>query len=224
MQLQDVLSEISIWIVICPFLVGIYCYPKISVDSKIIFGIVALAAIPQLLRAFIDNGPLLNVTYNLYTLAEISLICWLFYPKIINKGRKRLFFITTCLITIFNLGIVLWNGLSARFISEAVSVNNLMYTGWILLIILDQYEVMDGISPKKPFFWYLTGIFLYAPCTMLVFSLWHYIKVHPNSIMTRLWVIQSIFNITMYGLFTIGIWKDRKLSDANIAYHRGNGK
>jgi len=218
------LSEISIWIVVCPLITGIYCFRYTSADTRIILGIVALATIPQLMRAFILKGPMLNTTYNLYTLAEIALIGRLLYPKIIHKHRQRLFIITTCLVTLFNIGIVGWNGLSARFISEAVSVNNLVYTGWILLIILDQYEVTDGISPSQPFFWYLTGILLYAPCTMLVFSLWQYIKIHPDSLMTRLWVIQSIFNITMYGLFTIGIWKDYRTQTANIAHYRENGK
>ncbi|MFB6454692.1 hypothetical protein ACE38W_05415 [Chitinophaga sp. Hz27] len=190
----------------------------------IILGIVALAAIPQLLRAFISAGPLLNLAYNLYTITEITLICCLLYPKVINPGRKKIFTITTVLVTVFNILAVIWFGLSARFISEAVSVNNLVYTIWILLIILDQYEITDGIRIGSPFFWYLTGILLYAPCTMLVFSLWQYIKIHPDSVMTKLWIIQSIFNITMYGLFTIGIWKDQKTHQAKVIYQRANGK
>ncbi|HVI47232.1 MAG TPA: hypothetical protein VM802_20305 [Chitinophaga sp.] len=211
MQLQEALSTLSIWCVVMPLLTGCRYFRMLNADSRIIVGVVALAAIPQLLRAYIDSGALLNVTYNLYTPLEVVLLYSLFSKRIVQRNRRRIFIVTAVFSCMSYFMLTAWYGISSRFINEAVSINDLIYTGWALLVILEQYEVDEGgINIRTPFFWYLTGLILYAPCTMLVFSLWRYIRLHPDAVIANIWIIQSIFNITMYLLFTIGILMDHE--------------
>lgn len=210
MQFHEYLSQASIWCVLIPLLTGCWYIRKLDKDSMIILGIVACATVPQLLREFIMPGPLLNIAYNLYSICEIVLMFILFLDKITYPKLRMIFNITTIAAGIYCLLMIAWHGFPERFINELAGMNNLIYTVWILLVILEQYETEEGrINKEIPFFWYLIGLLLYAPCTILVFSLWDYIKQHPDSILNQLFSIQSIFNITMYTLFTIGILKSK---------------
>ncbi|WPQ63644.1 hypothetical protein SIO70_02050 [Chitinophaga sancti] len=205
------MSRTSIWSILLPLFTGIICLRRLGKDSQIILGIVALATIPQILRAFISSGPVLNMVYNAYTICEVILYCLLFSDKINHYNRNRIFIITAMVILFCNVVLTICNGLQERFISELVCLDNIAYTVWLLLIILDQYDAEDkGIDPNMPFFWYLLGLLLYAPCTMLIYSLWSYIKNHPDSALNQLWVIQYIFNITMYVLFSVGFLHECK--------------
>lgn len=78
---------------------------------------------------------------------------------------------------------------------------------WILLLLKEQYQVKETFIVKSnPFMWYLLGILIYAPCSVIAFALYHYMREEESSIMANLWVIQSICNILLYILFTIGLF------------------
>lgn len=210
MHIQEYLSTLSIWSILLPLFTGFLYFRRLGNDSRIILGIVALATIPQLLRAFMMKGSALNISYNLYTICEVVLFYCLFVNKLFSYSRKRVFVFSGLLALLCNVCMILVYGLMERFISELVCLNNFIYTVWMLLIILDQYATDDWeINPSMPFFWYLLGLLLYAPCTMLIYSLWPYIKRYPDSILSQLWVIQYIFNIIMYVLFAAGFLHER---------------
>lgn len=151
---------------------------------------------------------MLTVTYNGYTLIEFVLIYLVFKHQIKrNKWVLETLAIAYCVIT----GVFLaFEGIQQTFLSELVCVNNLIYTSWILVFIIEQYQEGDLLTFdfNVPFFWYLLGLFFYCPCTALVFSLWRYIKGHPDSVVSSLWIIHSCFNILMYLFITVGFLKE----------------
>jgi hypothetical protein len=210
MHLQELLNDLSIYSILLPLITGCCLLKYISRDSYLVLGVVVLAAVPQLLKPLELNDRLEAAIYNLYTLCEFILFFILFNSKIYHPLRKRIMFttfITGLLLIIF---CIIWFGIKGRFYHELVCLTNLLYTSWILLVILDQYETEDAkIGTSTPFFWYLTGLLFYAPCTIFVFSLWNYIEDHQES---PLKIIHNIFNLTMYILFTKGIWKDYQVN------------
>lgn len=213
MHVQKLLDILSIYSVLLPLIMGCCLLKYISKDSYVVLGVVVLATIPQLLKPFVFNHRLLDAIYNLYTPCEFILFFVLFNSKVYHPLRKRIIlttFVSGLLLIILSM---IWFGINGRFLNELVCLSNLLYTSWILLVILDQYETEDAkIDASTPFFWYLTGLLFYAPCTILIFSLWYYIKEHPESILTPLLIIHNIFNLTMYILFTKGIWKDYQVN------------
>lgn len=210
MTLQKILSEISILSILIPLLIGGLLYKTLERDSLVIFVIVALGTVPQLLRSFIESSFVLNLAYNLYTPLEFILFTLLFVNKFNNRNIKSVFIYTVIFYGILSLIIFLITDIAVRFINEWVCINNLIYTAWILMYLIEQYKYdeVQKINYNIPYLWYITAIFFYSPCTILIFSLWHYIKLKPSSLLQNLFIIHNIFNINMYILFTIGFIKD----------------
>ncbi|WP_143081088.1 hypothetical protein [Chitinophaga rupis] len=218
MPATEILSDISIWSILLPLLVALCYIRKLSADSLYVAGIVLLATIPQLLRFYIKEMPMLYFAYNIYTPLEFAGLYGLFHNKFFSPWALRIFKIAAIAYVFITIVIVGLLGLIHRFLNEWVCLNNLVYTIWILVFIIQEYyeEPLYQVNLRRPFFWYLSGLFFYAPCTLLIFSLWHYIKSMPGSSLSYLLIIHSVFNINMYLLFTIGFWMDAGRKQFNI--------
>ena len=75
-------------------------------------------------------------------------------------------------------------------------------------MILEIYE-NDQIlfDYKSSLFWLIIGLFFYTSCTVLIFSLWHYIKSMKSTRLDNLWIIRDFFNVIMYICFSIAFLK-----------------
>jgi hypothetical protein len=103
-------------------------------------------------------------------------------------------------ISLFTFGII------EVFLTQWLSVNNLAFTMWTLLLVYEYY--LEDLShfkehPSLPFF--LSGLFLYNCSTVFVFPLWEYVT-NPNSPLSVLIPIHAVFNSIMYLLITIGFY------------------
>lgn len=173
--------------------------------------LVIAACVPQLSRAFLGRTPVLNVFYNVNVGVELLLLC-LFFSKSFRPTFGRRIFYTTSLLCLLS-GVVLIGmfGLKDKFLTEWLCINNLCYTAWILALLYDLYEDDKGIVEiNTAQLYYIAGIFFYASCTILIFSLWEYIMTHRDSYVKNLWIIHDVFNILMYSSFTIGFLSESR--------------
>lgn len=206
--MKEVIRIISIWIIVLPVLAGFINYKGLNKDSRWIFLLVLVAAIPQLLTFAIDeHTTILNISYNLYTLVEMVVFYFLFVNKFSQQGSRMVVYISALLY----VGTVIWffstQGFTATFLNTLVCINNCIYMLWILLLLKEQYQVRESFIVKSnPFMWYLLGMLIYAPCSVIAFALYHYMREQENVVIANLWVIQSICNILLYILFTIGLF------------------
>jgi hypothetical protein len=215
MSFQNILSQISIWSVTIPLVIGLIWIHKLNKDSKLVFGIVVLATIPQLIKGIIPDSKLLIPAYNLYTVCEFLLYFILFSDKFSTKRYKKIHLGTLVIFSILSLFFIFNYDFINKFISDWVCVGNLFYATWILLFILDQYEAeISHFDFDTSFIWFMIGLFYYSTCTFFIFSLWDYLKNNPNSYLTSLWIIHHVFNSIMYILFFIGFGKSQKLNYA----------
>lgn len=172
---------------------------------------VALATIPQLLNEFFPQSTVKNIIYNIYTPVEFLLCYQLFKKKLHKKQLQKVFSYLTAIYIVSSVLIIVNFNLNKTFISEWVCLTNLIYTIWILLILIEEYQRETvAIHARQPFFWYMLGIFLYAPCTAMIFSIWHYLQENKDSALQNLYLIHGVFNISMYILFAIGIFQENK--------------
>ncbi len=204
--MQEILHQISIWIILLPLITGLWLSKKLSHKSLIILFLIIAATPPQLISNFFSKN-LRNSFYNVYTIIEFFILYLYFKGRFYSISCKRIFKGTFILYCIISLAILFTSkSISARFISEWVSVNNLFYLLWIVIYFRDQYLLPEmELTFRDPFSWSLLGIFIYAACTSLHFVLYDIIQSSYLSI------FQSSFNILLYTLFAISFIKDKML-------------
>ena len=166
------------------------------------------ACVPQLARAFLGKASILSLFYNINIIIEFVLLSIFFYNFNFSKKRKALFNIFFVIGIVGGSLLFFKNDFVYRFQNDIVCLNNLIYTAWILTMILEIYE-NDQIlfDYKSSLFWLIIGLFFYTSCTVLIFSLWHYIKSMKSTRLDNLWIIHDFFNVIMYICFSIAFLK-----------------
>jgi hypothetical protein len=213
MSFNNVLHLISIWIVILPLAAGLINYKGLNNDSKWIFYMTVAAVPPQILTYFVHltETKWLNVSYNLYTPIEFALLYGLFrrkYEVAINRLLQRL---TAVVYAGISLYFIFVYGITDHFLERWVCVNNLIYIFWIMTYLREQYSSDSFVIHKgNPFAWYILAFIIYSPCTILVFSLYYYIRDPHRAELMKLWLIQIICNILLYIFFAVGLFISRK--------------
>jgi hypothetical protein len=189
-------------------LIGILTLSKLQVNSRLILLLVISATLPQILTYRTTNNATC-IIYNIYIPIEYGILFFFFKVSFFSKRGKKIFYVLGILgflMAVYFFGFV---GLTERFISEWVCFNNIIYTAWILLLVLEIYED-DAIflNQQMSLFWYLLGMFFYASCTILIFCFWYYITVIKNRYFEILFQIYGLFNIFMYIAFSVGLLLD----------------
>jgi len=206
-MLKPLLHTLSIWIVVIPFLIGIMNLRGLNRDSRWIFLLVIIALVPQLMTALVENdGPLFDITYNLYTPIEFILLYMVFGTKYNSSASKTLFRLTAIVYFFICAYFFLHYGIRQKFLSGLVCANNVIYMIWILMFLKQEYATDSFLIKKEnPFTWFLIAFIFYAPCTVATFALYHYIREPSNIMLRNLSIIQDIFNIFLYLLFSAGL-------------------
>lgn len=204
----EILHTVSIWIIVLPFLVGFINFKALNRDSRWIFFLVCIALVPQMFTAILVNEtPLLNLSYNVYTPIELGVLYLLFISKYNRPVTRSVVKATAVLYALACLYFFVSFGVTQKFLSSLVCINNVCYMLWILLLLKQEYSVPETIIQKNnPFTWYLIAIILYAPCTVAHFALYYYIRDVANPLLIGLSAIQSIFNILLYLFFSVGLF------------------
>lgn len=216
MNIINILSDISIGIVSVPLLYGLLTLKHLDRDSKLILLLIFIASFPQLLRPYLIKSNILELTYNLYTPLEFSIYLLLFAPRITVKTSKLFFYLSCGVFFVGSLWIVSANNISLVFINQWVILNNIINIFWIGLCLYEYY-VSDSIELgfNQPFFWFITGIFIYASSTTVFYSLWNIIVLHNPQRHASLRFIHHIANILLYVFFLVGFIKSVKTSRKN---------
>jgi hypothetical protein len=176
-----------------------------------------LAVIPQLFRFFLSDKLAMNFAFNLYTIIEFALASYFF--KTISGKNELLIFSLKVFSTIFifiYIFLCVYRGIYTSFFSEIVCVNNFAITLWILLTALDKIQNSASIKLYNAENLFLIGMLAYAPITILIFSMWYYLKKNLNSSLQHLWIVHHICNTFMYVVFAIGFfvnWQMAKLKE-----------
>jgi hypothetical protein len=206
-MLQSILHQLSIWIVVIPFLIGIMNFNGLNLDSRWIFFLTMAALIPQLMTAFVENdGPLFDATYNLYTPLEFAVLFVIFSGKFISTTDRWIIWSTAALYLLVCASFFIRFGIINKFLGGLVCVNNIIYMFWILLLLKQEYSLDTQLIRKSnAFTWYFIAWIFYAPCTVALFALYHYIRDPGNVALKSLTIIQDIFNILLYLLLSVGL-------------------
>ncbi len=176
-----------------------------------------LAVIPQMISIIPYFKGKRYIYYNLYTIPEI-LFSFTFLWILMDKKKPSNHLIKLFLPIFF--GVFIWlllrEDISKRFFFECVAICNLMIVYGVLNIIYHAIQSNSiTIKSNQPESYFITGLFFYAPLTVIIFSLWNFLQSHPDSVVHNLYIIHSITNSVMYALFAFGIAIDAKARNIN---------
>jgi hypothetical protein len=207
-SIGDIASDISTYSIVVPLIVGLYFIRRLSKDSLIVLGIVALGSIPELLPKFIPSIKI--ITYNLYTPFEFSMLFLLYNGRLYSWLNRKMFLVSVKIYLALSLVIVGYFGIKERFVNEWVCINNIWFTTWTLMFFAEEFQSEEGsrLSAGVPFFWYMTAYFFYAPGTLICYSLWPFLKSKDDPVLNNIWLIHDVFNTFMYVFFTVGFIVD----------------
>jgi hypothetical protein len=215
MDWPKLIMQLSIWSILLPLAAGFLFFRRLDEPSRIIFYVVILASVPQILTAAMPDSKNLNIVYNIYTPLEFIFIYFLVgnkytRPAFINTSRALViaFFLLTVII-------VVRFGLYDKFRNELVCAADTVYLIWIFMFILQGLLTDQKLmNHRLPMFWFISGLLIYAPCTIFVFALMYYIDTSTVPFIKNLWSIHGVFNTLMYCLFAIGLFKNHRLEKA----------
>lgn len=207
-MIKEIARIISIWIIVLPFFAGFINFRGLNRDSRWIFYFVIAGLVPQILTFIINSeSPLLNFTYNFYTLVEVAILSIIFRPKFQTNSARIMQKVCLLFYFLISTFVIVKHGLLSRFHNELVCANNILFMIWILVYFREQFSSPRGeIHRQSPFAWYLLGWIIYAPCSVVLFALYHYIREPGNTWLMNLWVIQSGMNIFLYICCAIGLF------------------
>lgn len=202
------LSILSIYSAVLPVVTGLCLLKHLSKSAILIWCIAVLGMLPQLLKAYTNRNELIDSAYNLYSAGEFILTYFLFKGKFIYRQSNRLFQYSSLVYILLASLVVYFNGITNGFLYEWICLNSFLYSLWIMVIILEQYKNESShleIKTRSGFFWFLVGTFIYSLCTFMVFAFWNFIKITSKDISDLVKSIHSVFNISLYVCFTIGL-------------------
>ena len=203
------LANISIWIILLPFIIGLAGFKRLNYESRIVFFVVLAGLIPQVLRPFLNNSSTLTVLYNLYTPVDFTLYFLLFLSKMRSVFNRKFLYLSLFLFIAVSLILIFKKGLQQNFLNELVIFNHVMQICWVCLCLMEYYKTDEAfIETRQPFFWFLSGITAYASCTIIFYSLWNIVKSDEKGPMQLLKLIHHFFNIMLYIFFSIGLMKN----------------
>ncbi len=209
MVTYKIIDEISGYSSIIPSLIGLLTLKKLRVNSKLIVLLCIADSIAQPAELFCTDAKIKGMCYNILIPTEYIITFFFFNANLFSKRGKKILYALGGIGFIMALYFLFFVGLKGRFISEWVCFNNIIYTAWILSLLLDIYED-DSIflHSRMPLFWYLLGMFFFTSCTILIFGLWDYIMLSTSEEITLIFVTYQFFNISMYILYSTGILLD----------------
>lgn len=201
----------SVYSVLLPLLAAFTRLQRLDATGRWILALVAVASVPQILPLYF---PVLgaNTLYNVYTLIEFGILFQVFRLQLQHRVYRRAMIISAVLYSLLAIFLIGSSGIEAEFLNELVCLNGVLYLFWSLLYIrwLALGEEAAVFETTTPFFWFFTGILIYAPCTIVVLALDSRINANPASMLQHLRTIHGLFNISMYVCFAIGMLKSKE--------------
>lgn len=206
-----VLGYVSAIGTLVPFLFGIFRYKYLKPEYKWILLLFGLGSLTELISRIYAN--LINPNnvwiFNVYQILETILII-VFYSKMTKvKSKKRLLLIFTLLFTAISIHHILNTEIS-RLNDLSLSIESIVV---VLLTILNFHSILKNQIYTNilaaPIFWINSGFLIFFSGNLFLHIFSKYLQEYALNAFFELWVFHSIFNIILYTLISIGLWKTK---------------
>lgn len=192
--------------VVFPLFIAVYKNKFWNVQVKIIFTYLSLSAIFNViakLTAHSNNMPYLH----LYTILEFIVIMLFFRSLEKQKTNKFFFSLLILLFVITAIGYIFLEDSLYKFNYVPRFISSICIT---ILCIYFLFKSINDIQYSKFLLLILTGFLLYYSTCSALFGLSNVLLKAPPNIATMIWNIHATFNLVMYLLFSVGLFKLKK--------------
>jgi hypothetical protein len=146
-----------------------------------------------------------NALYHLYQPIEYALLC-AYYRPLFPPAIRRLITGSAVGFSIFCVANVIWLQLLQTPNSNAFMLEAVLLVGWsvyYLYLLLQQDELPSlWVIPE---FWISTGLLFFYGGAFFLMGLLNYLMTTNVALASRLYIINHLLNIILYGLYSVGI-------------------
>ena len=205
-----IIAELSL---LLPIALCFYKYRAFNNILKALLVFLILNLISDLISLTLVSDPIAtNILFNIFTFFECSIIFFIYIQEYKTKSVKALIII---LFTFFALYALKKFILDGKYISDDSDIS--VFEAIIVIFLSGVYFVKiiidDNILQlgKYSFYWINLSFFLFFSASLLIVENIEFLNRCDTTIACYLYSLYQITNITCNILFSVGIWKTRKI-------------
>lgn len=205
------ISYIAVYTVLLPLIAAFYNFKYLPAPSKALLGFLLLSGCTDVLIGFLLNAQI-DTTWllHVYTLAEYLFLSVFFY-RIYPSPAKRKF------VIIIGLAFVLLSAINTLFFQPLTKFNTYTRSLEGLLMVVFCFIYFDQESrvrqtirwEKKPYNWYVTGLFVYFAGAFFFFLFSNLIVRLSIPTQFLLWFLHGVLQVIMYISIAAGYLNER---------------
>ncbi len=206
-ELSWFISNLSIYSIALPAVVGLLSYHRLDKIQKAIFFLILLSLITDVSAHWIiRNVGNHHYLYRIFTIAEFTLLTYVFAQSISPFLPDRLFWIIGIGFIAFALIEVIWITDIQQFNSYSTALEGIIMIFYALVFFYKTlHELKIKELEKSPMVWLGIGVLLYFSSSLFIFLFTNYVKSSNNTLFI-IWGIHGIFSIILNIIYAIILW------------------
>lgn len=206
-ELSWFISNLSIYSISLPAVVGLLFYHRLEKMQKAIFLLILLSLITDASAHWIiHNGGNHQYIYRVFTIAEFTILTFVFAQNISPFLPIRLFQIIGLTFFAFALVDLLWITDIEQFNSYLTAIEGILMIFYALIFF---YKTLNELKikelEKSPMVWLGIGVLLYFSSSLFIFLFTNYVESSNNTLFI-IWGIHGIFSIILNIIYAIILW------------------
>ncbi|MCI5080211.1 MAG: hypothetical protein MRY78_00890 [Saprospiraceae bacterium] len=206
-ELAIILSDISMYSVVLPALVGFIRIRKLQLVQKAVFALALLSVLTEVIARLVRHmGNAQNIVYYGYTALEFGLLAIIFaqaLPPYLT--RRSVLAISFAFVGFVVLDMVWLSGVE-QFNNYSTAVESLILIFFSLVFFYKTLqELQIRYLEKAPLFWISVGVLLYFSGSLFIFLFTNYVN-SSNQALFIIWGIHGIFGILLNLFYALALW------------------
>lgn len=207
-----ILSYISVFSAILPFIFGILKFQVLNKQLRILFIYIVVCLLTEASGIFVAKYSIKSyyLIQNIFTGLEYFLITAMYYIEFSsNRNRISILFISFAyLLFLLYFIIVAENYFNTDSISY--TVESIILVVWSVYFFYKVQSERTIISlTQYPFFWVNCAVLIYFSTSSVLFLCNDFIEHCGKALFQKLWSLHLIGNIAYNCLFSVALWKTK---------------
>lgn len=193
--------------IIAPLFVGVVFIRTLLISCRLLFLLIITVAIIELLAIILAKYGINNLfLFHLYSFIEFGVISMIYYQLIRNTQQRKFILYFLVVFQGFSLLNLLFFEKITGFNSFQRNIEAIILMFYFFFYLFEISKLKHEYSLRNPFFILTFGFIIYFVGTLSLF-------VYANQIIqgtdNSYWLIHSVLNIFLNGIYTIALWKGR---------------
>lgn len=201
------ITDVSVYSVTLPILVGIFRYYDLKDVQKVILLLVLLSVSAEVAAKWLgDEGGIQTLVYYLFTILEFGLLTYVFAEGIKPFLKYNFFWGVAISFLFFVLTDMIWISGISQFNSYSTAIEGLILIFFALIFFYKTlHELKIRFLEREPLFWISAGVLLYFSSSLFIFLFSNYVNSSTTALFI-IWGIHGIFSILLNVFYSTALW------------------